>query len=158
MIGQQQLSDTVIEVLKNLPNKPFLCLPLSALFYVLLKDNHNVESQLVTGNLFYKDNVIFKQDFKIENVNADKLIDWSGHAWVELDNQIFDLSFFRTLYSDQFSKPCKKELIQYYGEGRGCIIGSPQELKNDGLSYQAIDCLQDTTATSILKGIKKLPI
>lgn len=158
MIEQQALIEIIREILRSFPNKPFLCLPLSATLYAVLKDKYRIESNFVTGNLLYEENYIFKQDFSIENAPTEKLELWSGHAWVELNDQIIDLSLFRTLYSKQFKKPYKENLIQYFGKGRGCVIGSKQQLETDGLTYHPIDYLEDKTATSIIKGIQKLPI
>ena len=158
MIEQQKLVEIIKDILNYFPNKPFLCLPLSAMLYAGLKDHLKIESNFVTGNLLYEGNYIFKQDFSIRNSPPEKLELWAGHAWIELSNQIIDLSFFRTLYSEQFKKPYKENLIQHFGEGRGCVIGSKQQLEADGLTYQAIDYLEDQTATSIIKGIQKLPI
>ena len=156
MIEQQKLVEIIKDILKNLPNKPFLCLPLSATLYAILKDHHKIESNFVTGNLLYEGDYIFKQDFSVESTPTEKRQLWAGHAWIELSNQIIDLSFFRTLYSEQFEKPYKENLIQHFGEGRGCLIGSKQQLEADGLTYQTIDYLEDKTATSIINGIQKL--
>lgn len=93
------------EILANVPYKPFFCLPLSALLYANLKDNHNINTRFVTGNLLYKKGIIFKQDFSLSDARDGIYREWSGHAWVEMEDLIFDLSFFRTLYSDNFNKP-----------------------------------------------------
>lgn len=158
MIEQQKLVEIVKDILKKFPNKSFLCLPLSATLYAILKDCHKIESNFVTGDLLYEGNYIFKQDFSIRNSPPEKLELWAGHAWIELSKQIIDLSFFRTLYSEQFKKPYKENLIQHFGEGRGCLIGSKQQLEANGLTYQTIDYLEDKTATSIIKGMQELPI
>ena len=158
MIEQQKLEEIIKDILKEFPNKPFLCLPLSARLYAVLKNCHKIESNFVTGNLLYEGDYIFKQNFSIENTPTEKLKLWKGHAWIELSNQIIDLSFFRTLYSEQFKKPYKENLIQHFGKGKGCLIGSKQQFEAGGLTYQTIDYLENEIATSIIKGIQKLPI
>ena len=157
-IDTSQIQELSIEILKYFPNRPFLCLPMSALLYANLKDNFNSDAHLVTGNFLYKDQYVFKQDFSIEENISSSLLDWSGHAWVEYENWIIDLSFFRTLYSDQFTKAYKNELIKLFGTGRGLLISEIESLKEKEISYQAIDRLKDNTATSIIHGIEKLPI
>lgn len=155
-MDREILNSIVVEVLKNIPYKPFLCLPLSAMLYAILNDNLKVETKIATGDLLYKGKYIFKQDFSISSAKENIYRDWSGHAWVELDNLICDLSFFRTLYSDKFTKPFKKELIEFFGEGKGCLITTSQQMNLWGLSYEAIDYLSDESATGIIKGYESL--
>jgi hypothetical protein len=150
------LPGIITEILRNTPYRPFLCLPLSALLYVILKDKHNIKSNLVTGSLSFKDEIIFKQDFSIANADKDRLQYWRGHAWVEIEDMICDLSIFRTLYSSEFTKQCKDELIKTFGEGRGCLIATRYEMLEMGFNYQAIDHLEDKMATGIIKGFSKL--
>ena len=158
MLNQTELNEAVLKTLKCFPHRPFLCLPLSATIYAILKDDFGVEVRLVTGDLAYDDSVIFKQDFKIEEASVEQLRFWSGHAWVEFEDYILDLSFFRTLYSVQFQKSCKSELIAQFGKGRGAIFGSREQLQMDKLFYRSVDNLKDETANSIIKGVKELPI
>jgi len=136
---------------------PFLCLPVSATLYAILKDNHNVDAKLVTGDLTYKGQYIFRQDFSIKTAQSDVFQKWAGHAWVEFGGMICDLSIFRTLYSDEFTKPCRSELVQIFGQGRGCLIASQSIMQVAyGLSYNAIDYLDDDMATGIIKGFEPL--
>lgn len=150
------LKDTITDILKNVPYKPFLCLPMASILYAILKDNHNIQSKLVTGSLSFKGEIIFKQDFSIANADKDHLQYWSGHAWVEIGDLICDLSIFRTLYSAAFTKNCKSELINNFGEGRGCLIATKDQMLEMGLTYHAIDYLEDKMATQIIKGFSKL--
>jgi hypothetical protein len=146
---------TIIGVLKHIEDKPFLCLPLSALLYATLKDEHKLNPKLITGNLLFEDEFIFKQDFSL--YKADETFKkWSGHAWVQIDDVIYDLSFFRTLYSTSFTKPCKNKLLNIFGERRGCLGGTPEQMNLLGLHYVRIDYLSDELATKIIKGIPSL--
>jgi hypothetical protein len=146
------LKSTINETLTNTRYAPFLCLPLSAILYALLKDKHGIESSLVAGSLSFKDTIIFKPDFSISGINNASLQTWAGHAWVELNGFIIDLSLFRTIYSDSFTKPCKDELISKFGLGRGAIIAPHQTMKDDGLLYTPAETLTDDDATGIIKG------
>lgn len=150
------IKNVAIEILKNISNRPFFCLPLSALLYATLKDNFNVESKLVTGDLLYRDLYIFKQDYKIADAENAVAQSWSGHAWVEIEDTICDLSFFRTLYSADFTKSFKNELIDYFGRGRGFQIINANDAQNMILTYNAIDYLSDEMATSIIQGFSQL--
>lgn len=150
------LKNAAIDVLKNIPNRPFLCLPMSAIFYAVLRDNHNIEAELITGDLLYKEQYIFKQDFSINANLGDKLKLWSGHAWVKVGNYNWDLSFFRTLYADAFDKDYKKELIDQFGKGRGLLCTQPEDLMPYKMRYHPIDTLSDQTATGIINGLEFL--
>ncbi|MBX3254917.1 MAG: hypothetical protein KF862_12310 [Chitinophagaceae bacterium] len=98
----------------------------------------------------------FKQDFSLLTAKDSVYQEWVGHAWVELDNLICDLSFFRTLYSDSFDKPYKGELIEVFGKGRGALIASPQQLATLNLIYQPMEELSDEMATGIINGLDEL--
>lgn len=150
------LKNAIQDILKNVPYRPFFCLPMSAILYAILKDNHGIDTRLVTGDLQYKGQNIFKQDFSITDVKSGSLQDWSGHAWVEIDDQICDLSFFRTLYSEKFTRPYKAELIQFFGEGRGCLLGNPEQMHEYGFSYLPVEYLDDGVATAIIKGYESI--
>ena len=158
IVGLELLHTIALDILRYIPSKPFLCLPMSAMLYAVLKDEYNFETQLVTGNLSYKSQFIFKQDFSIPSSQDDTFFEWGGHAWVQIEDSICDLSFFRTLYSDKFTKPCKPELIQTFGQGRGFFIASRNQLHEMGFSYETIDYLSDDIASGIIKGFEKLPI
>lgn len=145
-----------VEVLKNIPYKPFLCLPMSAAFYAMLKDNHGIEAKLITGNLLFEEQYIFKQDFSINKIDSEKFKEWSGHAWVEIEDYICDLSFFRSLYSERFTKPCKRRLIDIFGQGKRLLIADARDMRQFGLRYQGIDVLKDDVATGIIKGMDQL--
>lgn len=150
------LKSAINEILTNVPHVPFLCLPLSAILYALLKDKYAIQSSLVVGTLSFKDTIIFKPDFSITGTNNASFKTWAGHAWVELDEFIIDLSLFRTIYSDAFTKPCKNDLISKFGKARGAIIASSQAMKEDGFLYTATETLTDDDATGIIKGFQPL--
>ena len=155
-MNQEDLKAVVTDVLAMMPNAPFLCLQMSAILYGILTDKHGVTCSLVTGNLSFGDTIIFKHDFPISGTNNPSLTLWSGHAWVNLNGLIIDLSFFRTLYSDAFTKPCKSDLIAYFGTGRGCIIAPEEGMIKNNLFYSPIEILSDQDATAIIKGTQKL--
>lgn len=105
----------------------------------------------------FKRYYIFKQDFSIKEAISDIFQTWSGHAWVEIDDLILDLSIFRTIYSDKFTKLYKTDLIELFGAGRGCLCATSGEMNKLGLNYIAIDELEDSIATSIISGYLQHP-
>lgn len=155
-VTPQIIQKISLDILKAIPHKPFLCLPLSALLYANLKDAHGVDAKLVTGDVTYKDKFIFKQDFKISNGDYSKFKLWGGHAWVEVEGSLWDLSFFRTLYSEKFTKPYKQELIQFFGLNKGLLAFSGRKLEEINFEYHPVEILSDTVATGIIQGIEAL--
>jgi hypothetical protein len=154
-MNQRILQSAVQEVLILMPLKPFLCLPMSVMLHIRLKDN-NIESKVATGDLSYNNQIIFKQDFSIkENLN-DAPQEWRGHAWVEISDFILDLSIFRTVYSPEFTKPCKEKLIKSFGLGRGLLAASQVEMQNLGFTYKAVDYLSDDMITGVFVGVQHM--
>lgn len=146
------LMKSVQDVLLAVPHKPFLCLQMSAILYADLMDNYNLTCNVVVGSLSYKDQVIFEHDFDISGINSSSLKLWSGHAWVDFNGLIVDLSIFRTIYSEEFKKSCKDELIHKFGVGRGGIIASREQMVEDNLFYTSVQTLNDDDITGIIKG------
>lgn len=153
-MDSQILKEAVTYIFSTIPYRPFLCLPMSATLYAILKDNHGYEAKLVTGNLRLHDQYIFKQDFSITEAKDGEFQQWGGHAWVEIEGLICDLSFFRTLYSDAFNKPYKNKLIEIFGEGQGALIASAADMPV--LTYERVEYLSDDLATGIIKGFETL--
>jgi hypothetical protein len=77
-LSQKILLETVKDILEHIPYKPFICLPMSALLYAMLKDNHNIPSKLVNGDFPFKDQFIFKQDFSITKAKDNAYQEWRG--------------------------------------------------------------------------------
>lgn len=150
------IKKVAVEVLDNTPNKPFLCLPMSAVFYAVLKDSYKLNPKLVTGDLYYQDQCIFKQEFSINDGDHSSFKLWDGHAWVVIDDMICDLSFFRTLHSDKFNRPTKKNILQTFGEGRGALLIPKANNEIGGLRYFEKEILRDDIATGIIQGAEQL--
>jgi hypothetical protein len=152
MINRQTLRTVVEEVLNKIPRKPRLCVPISAVLYAILKDDFDVDAKLVTGDLSYDGESIFKQDFSIINAQPNTLQLWGGHAWVEIEGLVCDGSIFRTLFSDEFTKPCKKELVSKFGNFQDYLIASKSDMFKLGLSYNAIEYIDDNFVGGIIAG------
>lgn len=150
------IQEVTREVLTNTPYKPFLCLPLSALLYSVLRDRYKIQANLVTGDLTFYGQYIFKQDFTLLSGDHSLFKTWAGHAWVEVEEYIIDLSFFRSLYSDQFDMPEKDRLISIFGPSRGAVIIPGPDFKGTGLYYWRKEILRDATVNAILKGAREL--
>ncbi len=153
MTNQQILIDAIKMILELTPKRPFLCLQLSAMLYAEL-EKFNLKPKLITGSLSYKNELLFNIDYSLNNTNTDSAVitgDWGGHAWIELDDLIIDLTICRTIYSDKFNKKCKTEIIQRMGEGRGCLIIDKSN-NLTGFEYITQEELNDQIINGILKG------
>ena len=145
-----------LSVLRNIPTQSFICLPMSATFYALLKDNHNIDAKLVTGNLTFKGQYVFKQDYSLMTGDHSEFKLWAGHSWVEIDGYVWDLSFFRSLYSEQFISPYKSQLINLFGKGRGFLAIAGYCIPETEIYYEPVDYLTDEMATGIIQGYQSM--
>lgn len=150
------IQTVALDVLKSIPHRPFFCLPLSALLYANLKDKYGMDVKLVTGNLTYNNRFIFEQDFEISSGNHTNFKLWGGHAWVEFEKTLWDLSFLRSLYSPKFTKTYKGNLIQFFGTGRGLIGIEGRRIPEIDLEYHPVEFLSDSLATGIIQGIPEM--
>jgi hypothetical protein len=128
-----------------------------ASFNRLLRDKYQMDARLITGDLTYRGQYVFKQDFSITKGDHSIFKTWAGQAWVEVESFVWDLSFFRTLYSKEFNKSYRNEIIALFGTGKGLIAAPGREIGNTGLKYHAIDTLPDDIATGIINGIDHMP-
>lgn len=109
----ERFKKTCTDILKLYKNRPFLCTFMSVSFLAALEhDFPDRAFNVKTGDLFYKMDLLFKQEYDLNSRVADSVkeirAEWDGHCWVELDDRyILDISLFRTVYSDQFSNACK---------------------------------------------------
>lgn len=121
--SDSRFMNAVQTTIASFPNKPFLCLPMSCCLLGYLErfcPEYNLAVK--TGDLFFKDHLILKQNFDMNRL-ADEDIDiaWEGHAWLEVNDQfIVDLSIPRTILSDAFTSPYKDDVVAYLGTK--CLI------------------------------------
>jgi len=155
----QKFKNVCSDILKYFKNKPFLCTFMSA---ALLSNLERIfldrSFKITTGDLLYKDCILFQQniDLNLHMSGENNVIntEWDGHCWVELDNKyIIDISLFRTIYSDAFTKPCKQDILDTFGVGRGCLIMNKQHC--EPFSYVRRNVLQDGIIDGILKAVSE---
>lgn len=155
-IDYDELRQVITYVMQKLDYKPFLCLPLSALLYAILKDKYDVNVKIVTGDLLYNGKVIFKQDYNINNqIQGQEIVidTWGGHCWVELNYEyILDLSLMRTVNSAEFTQSCKTEIIQKCNGRTGALI-IPKTTNPTGLYYVIKSELSEEAVDAIIKGV-----
>lgn len=150
-----------LEIIKNtlILFKPCfgMCLPMNVFLYCELENKYsNHILKLKTGDLLYNGRTLFKQDFDLnqfKNRQSDIWGTWKGHAWLEIDeNDIVDISIFRTIYSMDFTLPIKEDIVQRFGKSRGALI--IDKLQNQ-TPFQYIEKteLSDRIINGVLQGI-----
>lgn len=152
--------DRVIEagrkVLDIFPHRPFCCTYMSAYWAAILRDNFNIPAHVVVGSLTFKQRKIFGGDFTAKSLNdaflnSDTPNNLDVHCWIIIGDHIGDISFFRTAYSQNTNKWLKSETINTFGEGRGIILGTSEQLLQNALTYNPIYILTDMQITGLCK-------
>ncbi len=121
-----------IEILKHYPPLPFNCAYMSAIWVELARKN-GLSAYLVAGTLDLHGRRVFDYENTVENTSIIK--EWNGHCWVMSNNMIGDASLFRTAYADSSPKWLQESIINSFGRGRGLVIGTHENLSEDGLIY-----------------------
>ncbi len=138
--------------------RPFLCLQLSCLACDMLQERlPDYVFAVKSGNLRYKQIMLFKQDFKwsdfsdFTGVKNDK----EFHAWVEINNQyILDLSISWTVCSDSFDKRCKQDMILNGMRSTSTFIIDKYNNITQYL-YEEVELLPKHVIDAVLNGISK---
>lgn len=92
------LHECCIEIMRVFPYQPYSCAYINALLVERARMN-GIEAYLVAGTLDFQKKRIFNYDPVVES--KDVITNWNGHCWAVFNNVIADLSFFRTMYSEQ---------------------------------------------------------
>lgn len=156
--NKEEFFSSLNSIILALKPIPFNCLAASVFGFVVLSDRFpNNGFKIKTGNLLYKGNCVFTQNYSINSFlgkSSDTIRnDWEGHAWIELEERIIiDLSLFDTVRSSRFILPIKDELIKNYARGRGVFMFD--RLNPDPyFEYQIIDILSDELIDAVNNGI-----
>jgi hypothetical protein len=156
---EQRFKDACNSILTLFAYKPFLCTSMSVcLFAGLEHDFPDRSLKIKTGDLLYGDCIIFKQNYAFAQDESNVIkAEWDGHCWVELDDRyIIDISLFRTIYSDNFTKSCKQDILNAFGLKRGLLIVDKQDaefINSFPLKYIEHNILHDKIIDGILKAV-----
>lgn len=158
MDNQEIIVNLIKKVLNLMPPKPFFCLQLSAMLQEELR-MAGLSPNFIAGDLHYENEIIFKMNYSINELAGQSdciKSEWDGHAWLEIDNSIIDLSIFRTIYSDKFHKKCKNKIIDKVGTGRGCLIIFDKYQNETSFKYFSKEELKQEVIDGILKGVPSI--
>ncbi|HIF9066903.1 TPA: hypothetical protein ACX6Q5_002497 [Photobacterium damselae] len=144
------MAETITQNFKPLDGS---CLYMSAMLAAIMNDHLHVEARFMTGSLSVAETKIFShQPIKpILSQMKGVVGEWDGHAWVEVDDLIIDLSLFRTVFS-QIASPRIQSLFEArFDRGTTYLVGQKQKLIKMGVEYAPLELLSDDDATIFIQ-------
>ena len=158
-MNKSQLHELVelVEQINTLELPTNSCLYYSALLYATLRDNTDINPRFIVGSVKILDKYVFKLDTKISfNFEKNFSIQWDGHAWVEIDNLIIDLSLFKSIKHLNSDNIFHKHIYKYFNGIPNFLIISKEKLEQYKISYIAHNELSDNDATILINSIDYL--
>jgi hypothetical protein len=149
------IQDAVKDVLRNMPQKAFNCTQISAIWAAIIGDHSSIPVSVICGDLHYKNKKIFVCKGPIPGTESgnDVIGEWDGHCWLEFGGYIADASFFRTIYYGNVPQEFRALVIHQFGEGRGSIIATPNQMKQNGFEFIPKYTLSELQINAIIQGI-----
>ena len=134
------------------------CLYMSAMLAAMINDHLAVETRFVTGSLSVAESKIFAhQPIKlILNQKKGVIADWDGHAWVEVDDLIIDLSLFRTVFSKAASPRIQGLFEARFERNTAYLVGQKHKLIEMGVEYTPLELLSDDDATIFIQNADRM--
>ncbi|BEO32545.1 hypothetical protein SMQE01_13100 [Serratia marcescens] len=148
----KQINEIMKEVLGITNKKEGVCLYMGALLFAQIHDNFELKPRFVTGSLTLYDRLVFahKPIKPVFSAGSDFSGIWDGHAWVEVDDYIFDASIFWTIYSSNTPEELQSLFNLAFNGKRDYLIGSRTLLEKSGVVYKAFEELSDGDATILI--------
>ena len=130
------IKENIKKTLTIIPNDAFNCAMLSAILGAKIFDDSQIPVAVIAGHLDYAGQRVFTCSGPIPNSsdNTDGQY-WDGHCWIEFGGYVLDISFFRTIYYGIVPDKLKNKVISEFGEGRGSLMGKPNELQKSEFTY-----------------------
>lgn len=83
-----EFKDVINETMLFFKDKPLACTQMSCLLLgELEKFFENYDWNIKTGNVFYNNDSLFKQDFSLNEISKNINKSWGGHCWIEMNNK-----------------------------------------------------------------------
>ena len=152
----QILISSAKEILANLPHSFGACAMLSAVWAAILRDRYSIPAIAVAGDLKIENITVFQCKNNIpekSKYGKEKPETWDGHCWIEVNDYVGDLSIFRTAYAISGPSILKEFILSNFGNGKGCLICSHQELNQMGMEYLPKFVLNESQVTGLIKGL-----
>lgn len=149
------IKETLQAALDNIPSKALVCTQISAAWAAMIEDHSQIPVSVVCGDLSYFGTKLFVCHSPIPTAAPGSTVrgDWDGHCWLEFGGQIADASIFRTIYRGQVSERLKNQIKVQFGEGRGAIIGTPEQMAINHFTYIPKYTLNKIQVDGIISGL-----
>ncbi|MEZ8197062.1 hypothetical protein [Vibrio cortegadensis] len=134
------------------------CLYMSAMLAAMMNDHLPVDTRFVTGSLSVAESKIFAHQ-PIKPILSQKegvIGEWDGHAWVEVDDLIIDLSLFRTVFSKTASPRIQSLFETRFERGTAYLVGQKHKLIEMGVVYTPLELLSDDDATIFIQNAGRM--
>lgn len=149
------IKEVNVAVLSKIPQKAFNCAQLSALLGAIIYDHSDIPVIVMSGHLDYHERRIFNCKtpipFSKDKVEINEI--WDGHCWVEIPNFIIDNSIFRTIYYGNVPQILRNQIVQQFGEGRGTLTASIEQMNTIGFNYTPCFELNQDQINGLIKSI-----
>lgn len=151
------VQDTAKEVLLNMPPKAFNCTQISAIWAAIIQDNSKIPVSVICGDLHFMNKKIFVCNSSVPIPEIGKEINdfWDGHCWLEFGGLIADASFFRTIYFGEVPNQLKQLIVDKFGNGKGTIIATPDNMLSNGFTYIPKYSLSNLQINGLINGIQQ---
>ena len=152
------IKEAVIGVLKIVPANAFNCAMLNGLLGAIISDHSNIPVAVIAGHLDYSSRRLFNcsRPFPYSTDKKEINEEWDGHCWVELNNLIIDISIFRTIYYGQVPEDLYNEIVTKFGEGRGALLCSANEMINQEFNYIPCYSLTNDQISGLVLGAQTI--
>ncbi len=147
----------VCENIKTLNIPANGCLYSTALLYSYLVSETNLTPKFCIGSIKISEKFLFKISESITlDLTKNQLLDWDGHAWVELGNIIIDLSLFDIIQTFEQNNFFYESIIFSFKKIPNYLIIQKDKLLQYQLDYIAVNELYQNDADILVKNISSI--
>ena len=154
----ERLRTIGLEVLQMIPNTSDsvgACALMSAPYAAIARDRTGWPVHQVAGDLLVDGYRIFGNDDEdVASAFDGSNPDWDGHSWIVVGDYVSDISIFRTAYSSAAPRRLREAIVERFGEGRGLLIVTPEQLATYGLEFVPKYVLSNDQVNSLFLGAR----
>ncbi|MEQ3442626.1 hypothetical protein ABMY47_13795 [Pseudoalteromonas sp. BZP1] len=151
------MAESITENFKSVEGS---CLYMSSLLFSMINEHLPVEAFLVTGSLSVGGYKVFTHSpIKPQLTQKSGVIgQWNGHAWVEVEDIIFDLSIFRTVFAPSTSDHIQRTFEDRFNRDTAYLVGQKSKLIEMGIEYRPLEQLFEDDATIFIQSSEKMKL
>ena len=155
----ERLIGAGLNILDNVPHRPFACVPLTALWVVVARDRLRLPAYQVAGDLYVGQHPAFASKSNMPMTASQfnhSLPAWDGHSWVALGNVIADISLLLTTARLPDHSRLKSTLDRTLHPRPRLLAGTASQMADLGLDYRPKCVLTDAQVTACAHGARAL--